>query len=440
MDHSRQTEMGQGYIHTHNMRVPPQSGLPLGPPPPGHGHGMTPYPLPPPPHFRRSYSTSTTQNITPSSSTIIKTKNLTRTNSHKRKQENFSPYSSSYPEQRHYDDSTMFKRRMTSISYSHDTAEDERNDGDETRDAAPSSPSGSTSLEGKRDGQSQGQGRLVHRQVKRVGSSELASAMALASLAYGNSEAKREESGSGSAGIPSRQSSFSDVASMRESGAPLHPTSQVSQMHPRPHPKGYFVRSYSDNSSYGSFGHHAGRNTLLLQEHMNRPLHGYNRRFDAYYEERQGPPITSSNSTISTIGPPTTNTMAMENNKKQWVCDFCNKESFPTYEEACRHEEQCSFNPRASNYSKVHIPIHIRGELGDGTSSDGKNRLGASVNDDVARRGSEQIRSHQNKPYFEGVIPLSVPVTDSDWLSETNCFIRRECVEAFSAKEGKTFV
>ena len=40
-----------------------------------------------------------------------------------------------------------------------------------------------------------------------------------------------------------------------------------------------------------------------------------------------------------------------------------------------------------------------------------------------------------NTEYFTGSIALAVPSADADWLSELNCFIRQNCVEAFSASE-----
>jgi len=41
----------------------------------------------------------------------------------------------------------------------------------------------------------------------------------------------------------------------------------------------------------------------------------------------------------------------------------------------------------------------------------------------------------ESRMWYEGTKSLAVPGSDSDWLSGLNCFIREQCVEAFSATE-----
>ncbi len=38
--------------------------------------------------------------------------------------------------------------------------------------------------------------------------------------------------------------------------------------------------------------------------------------------------------------------------------------------------------------------------------------------------------------FFCGAIKLEVPIADPEWLSEMNCYIRKNCIEAFSANRG----
>ena len=106
---------------------------------------------------------------------------------------------------------------------------------------------------------------------------------------------------------------------------------------------------------------------------------------------------------------------------QKWVCDYCNDEAFDSYEEACKHEEQCASNKRSVASDSLKDSV-VKGPT---TSS-------------IESRVTEQTRGNNNTDvYFEGVIPLAVPATDRDWLSDTNCFVRSRCVEAFSAQKGK---
>lgn len=40
-----------------------------------------------------------------------------------------------------------------------------------------------------------------------------------------------------------------------------------------------------------------------------------------------------------------------------------------------------------------------------------------------------------SRTWFDGCTSLAIPNSDTDWLSPLNCYIREECVEAFSASE-----
>ena len=69
------------------------------------------------------------------------------------------------------------------------------------------------------------------------------------------------------------------------------------------------MRSLSETSSFGSFGH-PGRDHLLRHD-MNCPLHEYNSQYDSYYDERQGPPMTISNPTPSIVASNTKNSVTL---------------------------------------------------------------------------------------------------------------------------------
>lgn len=304
----------------------------------------------PPPHFRRRFSSSESASL----STINIKAPIKRNNSNKRKQEESLSF-----EDRNNEVPAMFKRQMTS----HDE------DGDERRDA-PSSPPPTSNAES----------RDQYREISRVGSSELASAVALASLAFGMN--KQSKSNSRNAIMRPRQTPITDITRSQS------------------HQQELLMRSISSTSSYGSFG--LAMNNLYLHDQMNnRP------RFtvppEAYFN-RQPAPVPS---------------MLQQQQPQKWVCDYCNDEAFDSYEEACKHEEKC-----ASNKSAV-------------ASDSLKDSVAKGPTTSVESRAIEQTHGNDTGLYFEGVIPLAVPATDHDWLSDTNCFVRSRCIEAFSAQKGE---
>ena len=75
----------------------------------------------------------------------------------------------------------------------------------------------------------------------------------------------------------------------------------------------------------------------------------------------------------------------------QWICDFCNVASFQSYKEACAHEQVCKMKSHNHNNRTMGEACHT------------------------------------------GAITLDIPQSDQNWLSDLDCFIRSECVEAFTA-------
>lgn len=115
----------------------------------------------------------------------------------------------------------------------------------------------------------------------------------------------------------------------------------------------------------------------------------------------------------------------------KWICDYCNIAAFDSYEEACVHEESCRIHcqqrshgapwspalPRGLQHPPV-FPPHAHGMI---NPSQPMNMVG-------------MIHS-ESRMWYGGTKSLAVPGSDSDWLSGLNCFIRKQCVEAFSATE-----
>lgn len=123
-----------------------------------------------------------------------------------------------------------------------------------------------------------------------------------------------------------------------------------------------------------------------------------------------------------------------------WVCDYCNVASFPTFQAACAHEESC----------RARLAYEARKHTGPWT---GRNFPASPMSPYADQRfpppavrnsfaspispGHQAFTISGSSHWFEGAISLAVADSDADWLSPLNCYIREQCVEAFSAtKEG----
>ena len=426
-------------------------------------------PYPPPPHFRRRFSSGST----------VATIDHTKSNSSlKRKNEDSRSF-----EERQLEESAVSKRRITSIHEGGDdddrmmVAENERDhvekrdtasptlqvDTNQERDSAevsrdvndsykrsleviditenvPSSsiPSSSdpslrsyknTTINSNEDNEKK------YREVKRVGSSELASAMALASLAYGKTESKPKPSPTSTTTTTTPTSS---IHRLKQGTMP--PLSAFAS--PQQAQEYFLSRTMSTASSSASFGY-PPMNEMRLAHH---PLYNHQR-----FNMNVPPEVFLADSQLSrpsSFGQPGA---AVAPKKKQWVCDYCNEASFDDYDEACRHEATCSFNKNAKDTKSTTF-------TSANTNKNVSNRSSTMDEDDRKMNNMSRMKKYQRRTmfemgpiatrpdpnkterekniYFQGAIPLAVSATDSDWLSETNCYVRRECVEAFSAKKG----
>ena len=110
--------------------------------------------------------------------------------------------------------------------------------------------------------------------------------------------------------------------------------------------------------------------------------------------------------------------------EKEWICDYCRVASFETYDEACAHESSCRV--RCHGQSERKVNGHI-------THRDDPHFM--ALYDHHRVEDCETKVAEDNTKYFTGCVSLAVPSSDSEWLSELNCFVRQFCVEAFSANE-----
>lgn len=137
-----------------------------------------------------------------------------------------------------------------------------------------------------------------------------------------------------------------------------------------------------------------------------------------------------------TPGPPMMSSSLHSTN--QWICDFCNVASFQTYEEACHHEESCSVRYNTSPRRSFHAPMwHHPMPPPQAMPIPQHNQMSCVEIPSEPSVRVKPLPSASSREWYQGARSLEVPETDSDWLSDLNCFIRKECVEAFSATEDQ---
>lgn len=98
-----------------------------------------------------------------------------------------------------------------------------------------------------------------------------------------------------------------------------------------------------------------------------------------------------------------------------WICDFCNSASFSTYAEACAHENECQRRIK---------------------QTDSKNKQTRQPEKTTANEETAVRDESASTTWFTGSVALAVESTDREWLSELNCFLRKDCIEAFSAEKS----
>ena len=194
-------------------------------------------------------------------------------------------------------------------------------------------------------------------------------------------------------------------------------------------------------------------------------------------------------------GSSSTNT-ATANNNLTWACDYCSASSFGTYEEACAHEATCKSKSNSTTTEKpapqkgkgvLKVPgspprpndaKHVRQvswyptlvdggrdaestsrvtssaeeEARDDDSEDGATTSAVNSNGKSVIAYNPQPISEEEKlrldreaeaaeEFSRNNLPLSRPVplcvseTDPTWLSDLNCYIRKNCVQVFTASE-----
>jgi hypothetical protein len=184
-----------------------------------------------------------------------------------------------------------------------------------------------------------------------------------------------------------------------------------------------------------SFGYHAAAFRSPPVQH-HHPLHSPHA---AYHHAPQpwfrSPVMAASMASRMAYPPQRLMQPALAHPENEWVCDFCNVASFSTYEEACVHEGACKIrcaNGMARGYGSygMESPQHYPGLH---ATSSLMSRSGSGEEDILSSSGS--VMPSNSDTWHSGKMSLAMGESDSEWLSELNCFIRGYCVEVFSATE-----
>lgn len=265
----------------------------------------------------------------------------------------------------------------------------------------------------------------------KVGATELASAFALASLATVVSPGSTKSI---------EPAETRDVESVEEGGriswdqhegpAPISPDARSPTRHPNK--RVHFAPNLKGSAARRIARPRAFLPRYVAQAQVSRMPPGFGRGGNYPTRRSMPPPWSMSPRAMGPMGfmPPLTPPPMMHRSASHpWICDYCNVASFATYQEACIHEESCRhrfnmpsrrtnmWHPMAAQ-SMVLPPQHL-----------------AAIEQEQRIQPVENLPCSSDRDWFEGSVPLSIKETDPEWLSETNCFLREKCVEAFSVTE-----
>jgi len=104
-----------------------------------------------------------------------------------------------------------------------------------------------------------------------------------------------------------------------------------------------------------------------------------------------------------------------------WICQICNAKAFSSHQEALAHEETCQAGHRRQM---------------DMFGMDNSMNRNFSLGLDGSTHSAYEPPTGSRGPFssMEEPLPLSMD-HDKDWLTPLHCFVRRHCVEVFTASE-----
>jgi hypothetical protein len=118
-----------------------------------------------------------------------------------------------------------------------------------------------------------------------------------------------------------------------------------------------------------------------------------------------------------------------------WVCQVCNAKAFASHEEAMAHEAICQDVPRVGNSSNRRNDSLAFSEASQTVGNHHRESIGTmGTMDSSSHSAYEPVYSNGPFADMEHPMPLAMP-SDKDWLTPLHCFVRRHCVEVFTASE-----
>jgi len=211
-------------------------------------------------------------------------------------------------------------------------------------------------------------------------------------------------------------------------------------------------------------GHHYGHGTGSLGlgsvgshgSHGSHPQHPHNM---APHTHRGSTAPHLGLSLNSTGSGPATTPPASNSSQQWWICQVCNSKAFASHEEAMTHERVCSGanGPHNNGMMAPHptasgmpLPHHGYGAHNNPLSNQAffDHSQRSAMNDslhggrnfslgmDSSAGASYNNPAMSNGPFalMEKPMPLAME-SDKDWLTPLHCFVRRQCVEVFTATQ-----
>ena len=194
------------------------------------------------------------------------------------------------------------------------------------------------------------------------------------------------------------------------------------------------------------------RNMMMRQDH-GPPLDHSGRPYGARMDDRQRPPGSLGLGSVHSQGsasdhhvPPMTNSQGYGNqgmntsggggSQQWWICQVCNTKAFASHDEALAHEAICQGGSNRGNR-------FMNASMRDHSSARGRNySLGMDSSQHTAHTtgtmASYEIPRYSNGPFAMMEKPSALAMeTDKEWLTPLHCFVRRHCVEVFTASEAE---
>ena len=123
-------------------------------------------------------------------------------------------------------------------------------------------------------------------------------------------------------------------------------------------------------------------------------------------------------------------------NQNWWICQICNAKAFSSREEAMTHEAVCQHQRTDSMASQ--LGGSMRGDLSHRNFSMGMDSSAHSAHSmqsyDTSNLPNANMMSTGPFAMLQSPMPLAMD-SDKDWLTPLHCFVRKCCVEVFTASE-----